>query len=291
MQDEIGISLSSLIEQVTGEAFVVDSYQSCDGGCIHQSGVYCDAERCYFVKRNHRAAAGMFSAEARGLEVLGKARTLRVPEVIGHAVVGDQALLVLEALDLRSRPDASSWARLGVGLAKLHLVSSDRYGFETDNFIGSSPQSNRRHASWTEFFIEERLAPQFEIAASKGMAFAGAEDLMGRAEEMLADHRPEPSLLHGDLWSGNVSFMTGGEPVIFDPAVYYGDRETDLAFTEFFGGFGSEFYRAYREAWPLNAGYEKRRELYNLYHVINHANLFGGGYVSQAEAMMRSLIG
>lgn len=291
MEAEIVMSLCNLVKRATGQPFIADSYEPSHGGCIHQSGIYCDGERRYFVKRNHPAAASMFAAELRGLEALGKARALRVPEVIGHEVSGDHAMLVLEALDLGSRPDASSWARLGAGLAKIHLVTSNQHGFEADNFIGGNPQSNRRHASWAEFFVEERLAPQFEIAASKGMAFAAAEDLMRRAEEMLANHQPEPSLLHGDLWSGNVSFMTGGEPVIFDPAVYYGDRETDLAFTEFFGGFASEFYTAYREAWPLDAGYERRRALYNLYHAINHANLFGGGYVSQVEAMMRSLIG
>lgn len=291
MEDEIAISLCNLVEKATGEAFMADGYEPCHGGCIHQSGIYSDGERRYFVKRNHPAALAMFATEARGLEALREARALRVPKVIGHDVVGGQALLILEALDLGSHPQASSWARLGVGLAKLHLVNSDQHGFGTDNFIGSSPQSNRRHASWAEFFVEERLAPQFQIAASKGIAFAAAGDCMCRAREILADHHPEPSLLHGDLWSGNVSFTNGGEPVIFDPAVYYGDRETDLAFTEFFGGFGPEFYAAYCEAWPLDAGYEKRRELYNLYHALNHSNLFGGGYASQAEAMMCSLIG
>ena len=291
MKGEIVMSLCNLVKRATGQPFIADSYEPCHGGCIHQSGIYCDGERRYFVKRNHPAAAGMFAAELRGLEALGKARALRVPEVIGYEVAGDHAMLVLEALDLGSRPDASSWARLGAGLAKIHLVTSEKHGFESDNFIGSNPQSNRRHASWAEFFVEERLAPQFDIAASKGIAFVAAGDCLRRAREILTDHHPEPSLLHGDLWSGNVSFTNSGEPVTFDPAVYYGDRETDLAFTELFGGFAPDFYAAYREAWPLDAGYEKRRELYNLYHVINHANLFGGGYISQAEAMMRSLIG
>lgn len=289
MNDEIAIRLSDVVEKATGEAFSADGYEPCHGGCIHQSGIFSDGSRSFFVKVNQADAVGMFAAEERGLRALGAIGALRVPEVIGHAVVGDYALLVLEALDLGWRAESKSWADLGEGLAKLHLASADEHGFDADNFIGSSPQSNRRHQSWAEFFVEERLRPQFRMAAAKGMAFEGAEHFMRRAGEILADHDPEPSLLHGDLWSGNVSFTADGKPVIFDPATYYGDRETDLAFSEFFGGFAPEFYAAYRKAWPLGAGYEKRRDLYNLYHVLNHANLFGGGYASQAQGMMASL--
>lgn len=290
MDDEIAIKLSDLVERATGEAFIADAFESCHGGCIHVAGIYSDGQRSFFVKVNRAEAVGMFAAEARGLKALKEAQALRVPEVIGHAVVGDQSLLVLEALDLGWRAKPKSWADLGEGLAKLHMKTAQEHGFDADNYIGSSPQTNHHHTSWAEFFVEERLRPQFERAATRGMIFDGKQKFMRRVGEILASHQPSPSLLHGDLWSGNVSFTPDGVPVIFDPATYYGDRETDLAFTEFFGGFAPEFYAAYRKAWPLADGYEQRRELYNLYHVLNHANLFGGGYASQVQDLMRRLI-
>ena len=282
-------ALSDVVEQATGEAFRAESFQSCHGGCIHESGVVSDGVRSFFVKINGLDAETMFAAEAMGLQALGEVRALRIPRVIGQGATSNQAFLVLEALDLGGRPSGGEWRQLGVSLAALHRIQGPSHGWDGDNFIGKTPQANGRHDSWAEFFVEERLRPQFAMAEANGFSFPDAEDFMKRAGELLAGHHPIPSLLHGDLWSGNVGFNGSGEPAIFDPATYHGDRETDLAFTEFFGGFAPEFYAAYRESYPLEGGYEKRRDLYNLYHVLNHANLFGGGYASQAQGMMRSL--
>ncbi len=289
MNELLHDAIGNVVEQATGEAFRSESFQSCAGGCIHQSGICSDGDRSFFVKINGLKAEVMFTAEADGLRALGEVTALCIPEVVGLGIAGSQAFLVLEALDLGGRPSAAAWSQLGEGLAALHRVTGPSHGWDCDNYIGETPQSNGRHDSWADFFVEKRLRPQFEMAHTHGFSFPDAEGFMKRVGEMLADHQPEPSLLHGDLWSGNAGFSSSGEPAIFDPATYHGDRETDLAFTEFFGGFAPEFYAAYRKAWPLEPGYEQRRDLYNLYHVLNHANLFGGGYASQADAMMQSI--
>ena len=175
----------------------------------------------------------------------------------------------------------------------MHRVTSDQFGWYRDNTIGSTEQKNRHEADWVIFWGEYRLRFQLDLAVARG-AGSRSMDRGYRLIECLADfmggHEPEPSLLHGDLWSGNYAFTRAGEPTIFDPAVYYGDREAELAMTELFGGFSRDFYAAYRQAWPLDAGYSTRKKLYNLYHVLNHFNLFGGGYLSQAQGMIDALL-
>ena len=178
-------------------------------------------------------------------------------------------------------------------LAALHRHTAAGFGWNRDNTIGTTPQQNRWTADWAEFFRDRRIAPQLALAATNGHGLRSQDDgsrLLDAIPALLAGHVPAASLLHGDLWSGNAARLQGGDPVVFDPAVYYGDREADLAMCSLFGGFGADFFAAYREAWPLPPGHELRRELYNLYHVLNHANLFGGGYVAQAEAMIGRLL-
>jgi fructosamine-3-kinase len=181
---------------------------------------------------------------------------------------------------------------LGDQLAALHRATESRFGWHRGNTIGSTPQSNEWHEDWIVFYRERRLRVQIDLAARRMGAPLRqlGETLMERLPEFFQDYRPAPSLLHGDLWSGNVATMREGDPVIFDPAVYYGDREADIAMTELFGGFSADFYAAYRRAWPLDPGYETRKSLYNLYHVLNHFNLFGGGYGMQAQQMMQRLL-
>ena len=178
-------------------------------------------------------------------------------------------------------------------LAQLHRTTAEAYGWHRDNTIGTTPQDNARTEDWAAFFRDRRIAPQLALAARNGhggrLQRAG-ERLLAAMPLLLAGHAPVASLLHGDLWSGNAARLASGEPVIFDPAVYFGDRETDLAMTELFGGFPAAFHAAYRAAWPIDAGYPVRRTLYNLYHVLNHLNLFGGGYGAQAEAMIGQLL-
>ncbi len=230
----------------------------------------------------------MLDGEAAGLAALAATRAVRVPAVAALGGTERHAFLALEWLNLvRGGCDAA----LGRALAALHRCTSERFGWTRDNTIGSTPQENAWSATWMEFFRDRRLAPQFRRARDRGvreLTDAG-ERLLARVPALLAGHQPRPSLLHGDLWSGNAGRLQDGTPVVFDPAVYFGDREADLAMTELFGGFGPDFHAAYREAWPLDPGYATRRTLYNLYHVLNHCNLFGGGYAQQALAMIAEL--
>jgi protein-ribulosamine 3-kinase len=184
-------------------------------------------------------------------------------------------------------------AALGEQLAAMHRATRDRFGWRRDNTIGSTPQVNMQLSDWVEFWRRHRLGYQLDLAARNGYRGAlqdkGAQ-LLERLPQFFKGYRPAASLLHGDLWGGNAAVTAGGEPVIFDPAVYYGDREADLAMTTLFGGFTPAFYRAYETQWPLDPGHRERHELYNLYHVLNHLNLFGGGYRAQAEGMIDRLL-
>ncbi len=257
------------------KALRIDSAEPVSGGCIHRCYRVTSAKRHHFLKLNDARYADAFAAEADGLAALRNSG-LRAPEPLAHGIAGDHAYLLLEFLELRSKSD---FAALGRILATAHHKPGPRFGWERDNYIGATPQRNGWCDDWAEFWRERRLHPQIELARSKGF------DVEMPALGLLKGHKPQPSLLHGDLWSGNAGFTAQG-PVVFDPAVYYGDREADLAMTELFGGFPREFYRAYNEAFPLDAGYEKRKHLYNLYHLLNHLNLFGGGYLVQVKATL-----
>ena len=233
----------------------------------------------------------MFEAEAEGLRELAQADVIRVPEVHDCGMDGAQAFIAIERLHFRpaSRKDEQLF---GEQLAALHRVTREQYGWRRDNTIGPTPQRNPLSDDWTEFFKVERLEFQLRLAASKGyggeLQTLGAR-LLDRTPAILEGHKPEASLLHGDLWGGNWAATDDG-PAIFDPAVYYGDRETDLAMSRLFGGFGRAFYDAYSAAWPLPPGHERRNTLYQLYHVINHVNLFGGGYLGQAVRLIKDLL-
>jgi len=234
-----------------------------------------------FVKTGSAARADAFAAEADGLQALRLAG-LRVPEVVSQGVDGERAFLVLEYLELQSKGD---FAALGRMLAAAHRHTGPRFGWNRDNYIGATPQQNGWCDDWSEFWRDRRLRPQLELARKNGFDLEEKNLL-----ELLAGHQPPPCLLHGDLWRGNAGFTPGG-PVVFDPAVYYGDREADLAMTELFGGFPRAFYSAYHDAFPLPREYETRKHLYNLYHLLNHLNLFGGGYLGQVKQTLRLLLG
>jgi fructosamine-3-kinase len=238
------------------------------------------------------ADLSMLEAEAAGLTELAQANAVRVPAVRAVGTSGEHAFLALEWLELGSATPATE-SRLGELLAWQHRVSAPRFGWHRDNTIGSTPQPNGWHDDWVAFFREHRLRFQLNLARRNGHAGALADrgakllELMGA---FFASYRPVPALLHGDLWGGNWSADASGSPVVFDPAVYYGDREADLAMTRLFGGFGNAFYTAYHATWPLDPAAGTRRALYNLYHVLNHLNLFGGGYREQAQSMIDRLL-
>lgn len=279
------------IENATGETISAREQDAIGGGCINRTFRLRGSQRDYFIKLNRSDRLAMFAAEARGLQEILDTKTLRVPEPICWDRHGDNAFLVLEYLELGG--GRNGMAALGRGLAAMHRTTRPRYGWEMDNTIGSTPQLNTYGDDWIAFWRDLRLGFQLELADRNG--FGGRlQQRGGRLLEalpsLLDGHDPGPSLLHGDLWSGNFAILSSGEPVIYDPAVYYGDREADLAMTELFGGFGARFYQAYRNSWPLDEGYSVRKILYNLYHVLNHLNLFGGGYLSQAEAMIDRLL-
>jgi fructosamine-3-kinase len=245
-----------------------------------------------FVKVAPLETRAMFAAEAAGLAELERSHAVRVPRVLASGHTEGAAFLALEWIETGvAGPQCE--ARLGRELAALHGVTAPRFGWARDNTIGRTPQLNAASEDWAEFFRERRLRPQLEMAAAHGftdLPAAAGERLLESVQGLLAGHRPSASLLHGDLWGGNWLASAAGEPVLIDPAVYYGDRETDLAMTRLFGGFGERFYQAYQAAAPLAFGWQARAELYNLYHVLNHANLFGGGYARQARAMIEHLL-
>ena len=246
----------------------------------------------HFVKTAAAAELPRFEAEAAGLAALRQAGCIRVPELHFCGIEAGQARIVLEHLALHPL-DRASGAALGQALAELHRVTGPRFGWPADNFVGDTPQENAWRDNWARFFAERRLQPQLRLAAGRGMERSlldQGEALAERLGAFFLDYRPLPSLLHGDLWSGNAGALADGTPVIFDPAAHYGDREADLAMTELFGGFPEAFYVAYRLAWPLDAGFETRKTLYNLYHVLNHYNLFGASYLGQARRMIGKLL-
>ena len=262
LRAELGISF----DQPAGGGCINDCYRVSIGGVTR------------FLKTNSSDLAPAFAAEAEGLGALRNAGT-RVPAPLAHGVAGNRAYLLLEWLDLSAGKGFAALARM---LAALHRSTGPRFGWPRDNHIGRTPQVNGWRDDWSGFWVECRLKPQLELAQRNGFRIALP------SVKVLERHRPMPSLLHGDLWSGNAGFTPEG-PVIFDPAVYYGDRETDLAMTELFGGFPRAFYEAYHEAWPLDEGYDRRKPLYNLYHLLNHLNLFGGGYLAQVQSTLRLL--
>jgi fructosamine-3-kinase len=261
------------------------------GGSISRAWRLCGERHDYFIKTHTADFIENFSAEAEGLRALATAVS-PAPTFLTCGVSDATAFLVLEYLDLRPL-DRAGGAFLGRQLAALHRVTGDAFGWHRDNFIGATPQANEAHASWPHFFAQRRLLPQLGLATKNGMASelrAKGEALAERIGGLFIDYRPLPSLLHGDLWSGNAAQLADGRAVMFDPACYFGDREADLAMSELFGGFPESFYVAYREAWPLDHGYETRKPLYNLYHVLNHYNLFGDAYLGQARRMIERLL-
>jgi fructosamine-3-kinase len=283
-------SIARHIQEAVGQVVDIGSVTSVGGGCISAAYQLRGGSQQYFVKVNAATTLPMFEAEAEGLAEMAQSQTIRVPEPLCWGTAGGDAYLVMEYLPLGG---AGKGARLGEDLAALHRVTQGRFGWHRDNTIGATPQPNQYEDSWVRFWTEHRLGFQLQLAARKGagsrLARAG-EQLLECVPSFFDSYTPVASLLHGDLWSGNYAYSRDGQPVIFDPAVYYGDRETDLAMTELFGGFPADFYAAYEAAFPLDSGYAQRKTLYNLYHILNHFNLFGGGYLGQAEGMIDRLL-
>lgn len=277
--------------QAAGLGAGIRHAQPVGGGCIHHAArVEMEGGRVLLVKRNDAAYAPTFAAEAEGLAELARPQALRVPRALAHGTAAGEAYLALEYLELADgRGDPAAFGR---ALARLHATTADAFGWHRDNHIGDTPQPNGWYDDWPRFWRERRLGHQLALAEHDGRQSLAARGrrLLEQVDALLDGHRPSPSLLHGDLWAGNYGYGRDGVAAIFDPAVYYGDREVDLAMTQLFGGFPPAFHGAYAEAWPLDEGHAVRARLYNLYHVLNHAHLFGGGYVGRAGHMIDSLL-
>ena len=289
-------TLGELIAGDGGSPAGIDRATTIGGGSISRALRVDSGQRRCFVKLNDARLIDMFAAEADGLQALASCSALHIPRVIGQGVSGRQAYLVLEHLSLHSLRQREHATTAGRALAQLHRVQGQQYGWQRDNYIGSTPQRNASEHSWPAFFAHQRLLPQLELAKTHaahgqhGKLIASGERLAASLSALLPADQPPASLLHGDLWSGNAAIDDSGMLVLFDPAVHFGDRECDLAMSKLFGGFPDDFYAAYREAWPLSDGYQQRQTLYQLYHVLNHLNLFGSGYLHQAETMIASLL-
>ncbi len=269
----------------------VVSRQSVGGGSINRTSILTlDDQTRVFVKENSGSHERLFEAEAAGLEALSAAGGPRVARPLALYHSPSMQYLALEYIPGGSRAH-DFWQQFGSATAQLHRHrSQSRYGFDSDNHIGSTPQINTWCDDWLQFFGEHRLGYQLQLARSKRLldsaSVAGLQQIIQRLDRYLIE--PEhPSLLHGDLWGGNYMVGPDGYAVLIDPAVYFGHREADLAMTELFGGFSAQFYRSYEQTWPLQPGYRDRVELYNLYHLLNHLNLFGGGYAGSVRSIIR----
>ena len=280
------------IQAEIGGSFAITEQRSIGGGCINQAVQVKGAQRSFFVKTNSAHRLAMFEAECAGLLEMYESQTIRVPQPICTGSAEGSAFIVMEYLSLGGGASGVAWQQMGQQLAAMHQVTSDRgFGWHRDNTIGATPQQNGWKEDWVSFWRDRRLGPQFELAHDNGGRFPRRDELMNAIPRLLAGHHPQPALLHGDLWSGNAAVTADGEPVILDPATYYGDSETDLAMTELFGRFPAAFYEAYDAANPVDSGYAERKTLYNLYHIINHFNLFGGSYQAQSNRMIDKILG
>lgn len=289
----LAAELLEAIRQADDRVSRIDQAVELGGGSISRAFRLQASGTRWFLKLNGTMHHAMFAAEADGLAALARCSSIRVPRVIASGVCGKQAYLLLEYLELAPLRAGSASHDAGVALAELHRPEGRRFGWPRDNFIGSTPQQNVEDDDWPRFFARRRLAPQLDLArkhGAKGPIIADGERLLEKLPAFFASYTPVASLLHGDLWSGNAALDEAGTLTLFDPAVHYGDRKSDLAMMQLFGGFPAGMFAAYQEAWPLHDGFAQRRTLYQLYHVLNHLNLFGAGYQAQAERMIGSLL-
>ncbi len=268
----------------------ISSYNSLSGGCISNAyKLKTTGNRDFLLKINENHEGDMFFKEADGLIELKKANAIRVPEVI----LAEKDFILLEFINSSGR-SKSFFKDFGFKFSEMHKYTSSTFGFFEDNYIGASPQPNipghEEESNWVKFYFNKRILYQFKLAEKNGYATGelrqGISKLENKIEKIFSGSKEPPSLLHGDLWSGNYMVDENGDACLIDPAVYYGHREADLGMTKLFGGFNSEFYNSYNENFPLPDGYDYRENIYKLYHVLNHLNIFGRGYYSQAVSLI-----
>lgn len=263
------------------------TFSSIAGGSIHHAMRACGETGTWFIKWNITTSLPLFEAEAEGLLRLAQTSGPKVPDVITCGHDARHSWLILQHLDLVSYGDSTA---LGTALADLHRETSDAHGWPADNYIGHTPQHNGLCRDWPQFWWERRLRPQLAMAEAAGYDIGCDAEALKAASQRLLQHEPSASLLHGDLWGGNHGYLVNGQPVLFDPACWFGDRETDLAMMHLFGGFDPDVFRAYAGAWPLSEGHEDRLPLYQLYHVLNHLNLFGSAWLGRFDSLLARVL-
>ncbi|MBI3501977.1 MAG: fructosamine kinase family protein [Bacteroidetes bacterium] len=283
------IDLQNILSEKFGKNILVESISPVGGGCINETAKVKTSLGIFFAKWNDaKQFPKMLEAEAKGLQLLKDTNEIKVPEVISQKTTGNTQYFILEFIESSSM-EKHFWYNFGKSLAKLHQHSSEKFGLDHNNYIGSLPQSNRQHSLWSDFFILERLEPQIKSARDNSrignIISQKFSKLFSQLEKIFPPEKP--ALLHGDLWSGNYMIGNNGEPVFIDPAIYFGHREMDLAMTKLFGGFSAEFYESYHEEFPLEKDWQKRIDICNLYPLMVHVNLFGGSYAMQVENILR----
>jgi fructosamine-3-kinase len=284
--------VEELLSGFTGKSARIEESRMLGGGSINEACRLKFGAESFFAKWNLASHyPGMFETEARGLELLEASQTLALPRVIGTGEADKYAFLVLSFVSQGST-GVNFWSKFGRGLARLHQHAADQFGLDHDNYIGSLRQYNKQTDDWPTFFVEQRIEPQLRLATESGLADrALLRDFEKLASKIESIFPPEPaSLLHGDLWSGNFLCNSQGEPVLIDPAVYYGHREMDIGMTKLFGGFDRHFYNSYNEEWPMEGGWQQRTDLCNLYPLLVHVNLFGGSYLMQVKSIVRRFV-
>lgn len=281
--------IAQRISSETGTPFQIARVVHQGGGCINDTVRLDGADgSSWFVKSNTGSDLQAFAAERDGLDAIAETNTVRVPKPLCLGESRGQAWFAMEFIELAGAKPGSQ-EQLGQGLACLHKIEQPHFGWHRDNTIGTTRQPNPKSDDWIEFWRENRLGFQLQLAEKNGGRFQGSDQLRDGLDELFANYEPQPSLLHGDLWSGNVSFSHEGEPVIYDPACYLGDREAEFGIMVLFGGFTDEFYRGYNSVWPLDAGFKTRLPLYELYHTLNHFNVFGPSYGASCQRLIDQL--
>lgn len=288
LPEALSDTTGKILSQQYGKPVHIRAVTPLGGGCINQAYRLDTSAGGFFIKYNRADAyKGMFASEAEGLNQLSEAGSIHVPEVLSSGEAGSYTFLMLQLIR-QGKMGSDFWENFGTALANLHTHTHEQSGWKMDNYIGALPQSNRPHRDWNEFFILERLEPMVRQALDNqeiSPALARKFDSLYRKLDEIIPNEP-PALLHGDLWSGNFLVDETGNPCLIDPAVYFGHREVDLAMTRLFGGFTEAFYSAYHAAFPLEKGWEKRTDIFNLYPLLVHVNLFGGGYIPDVARIM-----
>jgi fructosamine-3-kinase len=280
----IGQQISQQIQQ----KFNCDEVRQVTSGDSHRAFTVSDGKQHFFIKINEKLHLANFNGEVEGLEHLTSTELFKIPKVICTGTVSDHSFLVLEYIQIESGTK-DNWFQFGQNLAQLHKNHTQKmYGWQEDNFIGLTVQPNCWQNNWSVFFSEQRIGFILQLLLEKGHDLADIDRVVNTVKSLLKGHHPKASMLHGDLWQGNTGFHKG-QPVLYDPAFYFGDRETDLAMSELFGRFPDPFYQGYSDKWPIDADYLFRKPVYQLYHVLNHALLFGGHYLNSARSTLKNL--